>query len=64
MRSLIGPTFVPYKVGDITLFYGDISLRGVHECKDGDRGSLTGNMSQVSLTEFNERYGPKYFKDK
>lgn len=64
LRSLIKPTFVPYKVGHITLFYGDISLHGVHECLDGDRVSLTVNMSQVSLKEFKKKYNPEYFQNK
>lgn len=60
MRTIFRPDFIPYKVGCLTLFFGDITLHGVGECHDGDRVSLTVNLSQVSLAEFKRKYQPDY----
>jgi hypothetical protein len=60
LRYVFKPAFIPYKVGGLTLFFGDITLHGVGECYDGDRVSLTFNLSQVSLEEFNKKYQPHY----
>lgn len=59
-RTIFRPDFIPYKVGSLTLFFGDITLHGVGECHDGDRVSLTFNLSQVSLAEFKRKYQPHY----
>lgn len=60
LRFIFRPGFIPYKVGQLTLFFGDITLHGVGECYDGDRISLTFNLSQVSLDEFKKKYNPGY----
>ena len=60
LRTIFKPDFIPYKVGTLTLFFGDITLHGVGSCFDGDRISLTFNLSQVSLEEFKKKYEPSY----
>ena len=62
VRKIFKPIFVPYKVGTLTLFFGDVSLHGVGDCLDGDRISLAYNMEQVSLSEFQKKYNPHYLK--
>ena len=58
--EMLKSEFIPYKVGTLTLFFGDITLHGVHECTDGDRISLSVNLSQISLAEFKGKYNPSY----
>lgn len=60
LRALFKPDFIPYEVGTLTLFFGDITLHGVGDCHDGDRLSLSFNLSQVPLEEFKEKYQPDY----
>lgn len=60
LRSIFKPGFISYKVGTLTLFFGDITLHGVGACYDGDRISLTYNLSQTSLEEFKKKYKPGY----
>jgi hypothetical protein len=60
LRAIFKPNFIPYKIAGLTLFFGDITLHGVGECSDGDRVSLTFNLSQVSLEQFKAKYQPGY----
>lgn len=56
LRKLFKPMYVPYAEGHITFFFADISLHGVEDCYDGDRLTLTLNMSRVCLDKFKNRY--------
>lgn len=59
LRRLVKPQFIPYRVGQFTLFFGDRSLHGVEDCLVGDRISLAVNLSQVTLQELISKYQGK-----
>jgi hypothetical protein len=51
LRLIFKPIYIPYEVGNLYLFFSDISLHGVDEIKKGERVSVTLNMSYTSYKD-------------
>ena len=56
LRIFFRPRFLKYTKGLASIFFGDITLHGVGDCSDGDRLSLTINLSQTPYYKFKKKY--------
>ena len=56
IRYIFKPKFLKYQCGMASIFFGDLTLHGVGSSFDGDRVSLTINLSQVSYERFYKRF--------